>query len=330
LLDCSALRDVINLSSSLSGRQMRHSTWLKVESSAVLYPLYGLYRKVPACWRPPIRWALLPHWSLLTAAIRVYARQRVLAGPFAGTRLFVSDQTERLLPCYYLGTAELEIQDAVEDLVAKRYATIINIGAADGYYTIGFARRLPESRIIAFEAVDSFHQVLERTAAANGVTDRIEVKGHCDRSALRTAIAHAKPPILVVADIEGYEMELLDPVAVPELERADLLIETHDAVVSGCTEIMMDRFRATHAVEQFIGRPRELGDLPPRTLPLLRKWFPKKVVELMNERRAGVQQWLCCRVQRDVSSRTAGSRRFESDRADDEVRSPRALTGGES
>jgi hypothetical protein len=278
---------------------MRHSSWLKVESSAVLYPLYGFYRKVPPRWRTPIRWALLPHWSLMTAVVRISARQQVLAGPFAGTRLFVSDQTSRLLPCYYLGTAELEIQEAVENLIARRYATVVNIGAADGYYTVGLARRLPEARIIAFEAVDSFRPVLERTAAANGVADRIEINGHCDRRALRAAIAGARPPILVVSDIEGYETELLDPVAIPELKGADLLIETHDESVRGCTEVMMDRFASTHAVERFVGRPRELSDLPARSLPLVRKLLPQMAIELMNERRSGPQQWLCCRIQPD-------------------------------
>ncbi|HEY1541565.1 MAG TPA: hypothetical protein VGG01_04070 [Xanthobacteraceae bacterium] len=298
-----------------SGRLMRHSSWLKVESSAVLYPLYEFYRKVPPRWRVPVRWALLPHWSLMTAVVRTSARQRVLAGPFAGTRLFVSEQTGRLLPCYYLGTAELEIQDAVESLIARRYATVLNIGAADGYYAVGLARRLPKARVIAFEAVDAFRPVLERTAAANGVAHRIEIKGHCDRGALRAALAGAELPILVVSDVEGYETELLDPAAIPELKGADLLIETHDASVRGCTEIMTDRFRATHAVERFVGQPRELDDLPARSLPLFRKLFPKMTVELMNERRAGIQQWLCCRIRPDGPAKISASQWGGSDRA---------------
>ena len=308
---------------------MRHSSWLKVESSAVLYPLYGFYRKVPPRWRTPIRWALLPHWSLMTAAIRISAREQVLAGPFAGTRLCVSDQTGRLLPCYYLGTAELEIQDAVEKLIARRYATVVNIGAADGYYTVGLARRLPQARVIAFEAVESFRPVLERTAIANGVADRIEINGHCDRRALRAAIAGAQPPILVVSDIEGYETELLDPAAIPELNGADLLIETHDASVPRCTDIMTERFRATHTVERFVGRPRALSDLPARSLPLFRKLFPKMAIELMNERRAGIQQWLCCRIRADAPARASASPRAGSDRAGEATQCPRTLIGRE-
>jgi hypothetical protein len=273
---------------------MHHSSWLKVESSAVLYPLYRFYRRVPPRWRRPIRWALLPRWSLLTALIPLSARHQVIAGPFAGTRLLVSDQSSRLLPCYYLGTAELEIHQAVENLIARNYATVINIGAADGYYAVGLARRMPQARVIAFEAVPAFHPVIERTAAANGVADRIEIGGHCDRRTLRTTLARATPPILIVADIEGYETQLLDPSALPELNGTDLLIESHDAVVPRCTETLIDRFQSTHAVERFVARSRELEDFPPGSLPLVRKLFPKTAVELMNERRAGIQQWLCC------------------------------------
>lgn len=273
---------------------MRHSTWLKLEASPVWHPAYRLYRKVPPRWRAPIRWILLPHWAFMTTLVRTSARDRIVAGPFAGTKLLLSEESVRLLPCYILGTAELEIHRAIEKLLARNYGTILNIGAADGYYAVGLARRAPAARVVAFESVARFHEIIERTAAANGVADRVQINGYCDRDALRAALARAKRPILVMADVEGYETQLLDPIVLPELRTVDLLIETHDAVVPRCTNLMFHRFQATHAVERFVARPRELRDFPAGFLTLLQRFFPTAALELMNERRTGIQEWLSC------------------------------------
>ena len=236
----------------------------------------------------------MPHWSLMTSLVPAFARHRVLQGPFTGTKLLLSGASGRLLQCYTLGTWELEIQGAIERLAARNYATIVNVGAADGYYSAGFARRMPNAQVLAFEANSELHDIIARTAAANGVADRVQIAGYCDGAALRETLARAKPPILVLADIEGYEAQLLDPIALPALHSVDLLIETHDAAVPRCTELLISRFRSTHAVERFVARPRELRDFPPGFLPLLPKLFPSAAVELMNERRTGTQQWLCC------------------------------------
>lgn len=292
---------------------MRHSTWLKLESSPIWHPAYRLYRRLPAAWRAPLRWMLMPHWSLMTGLVHARAGRCVSKGPFAGTQLLLSGPSERLLPCYMLGTWELEIQSAIEQLAQRDYGTVINIGAADGYYATGFARRMPKAQVLAFEAVSELHDIIRRTAAANGVADRVHIGGYCDSAALRAALARAKPPILLVVDIEGYETQLLDPSAVPELRSVDLLIETHDAAVPGCTELLIDRFRSSHMVERFTARPRELRDFPPDFLRLLPKLFPSAAVELMNERRMGTQQWLCCQARQ---SKIGLQDRAEADRTE--------------
>ena len=121
-----------------------------------------------------------------------------------------------------------------------------------------------------------------RTARANGVSDRIQIAGHCDRNALRAAIAKAKRPILVFADIEGYESQLLDPAALPELGSVDLFMETHDAVVPRCTALMIDRLRPTHKVERFVARQRVVQDFPKGFMPVLPKHFPGLALDAKN------------------------------------------------
>src|SRR5271167_4981293 len=112
---------------------------------------------------------VLPHWELATTVVRKAAHERVVAGPFGGMKLLLSDVSSRLLPSYILGSTELELRSLIERLIARNYGTILNIGAADGYYAVGFARRSPTSEIVAFEALAKFHPVIERTARLNNV-----------------------------------------------------------------------------------------------------------------------------------------------------------------
>lgn len=72
----------------------------------------------------------------------------------------------------------------------------------------------------------------------------------------------------------------------------DTLVETHDAFVAQATDTLIDRFWQTHHVECFSAQPRILPDFPADFLPALRRWLPRLAVDLMEERRPGVQRWL--------------------------------------
>ena len=88
------------------------------------------------------------------------------------------------------------------------------------------------------------------------------------------------------------EVGLLDRGALPELASCDILVETHDAFVPGCTDALIDRFKSTHEILRYAARRRTLSDYPADFLPLLSRCFPRVAVELMDERRTGTQQWL--------------------------------------
>lgn len=52
---------------------------------------------------------------------------------------------------------------------------LVDIGAHIGCFTLDFARRHPESRVVAYEPTPSTGDYLERNIAANGLTDRVSV-----------------------------------------------------------------------------------------------------------------------------------------------------------
>ena len=271
---------------------MRHATWLKIESSPFWSATYRRYRHLPESVRGPLRALLMPRWQLAAFVVRHAARQRAVAGPFRGMRIELSPLSSRHLLGYILGSQELELRQAVETFVANNYRTILNVGAADGYYAVGLAMRLPQARVEAFEALPELHPLIARTATVNGIGDRLTIGGICTPALLRTRLNATEGRALVFMDIEGGEVELLDPATIPELAKADILVETHDAFVADATATLIGRFQATHDIACYSARPRVLGDFPADFLPSLKRWFPSLAVELMNERRTGLQRWL--------------------------------------
>ena len=77
----------------------------------------------------------------------------VAGGPFKGLRYVDSAMGSTLGP-KLLGTYEKELNHIVERIIARAYGTVVNIGAGEGYYAVGLATRMPDSRIICFEAFE--------------------------------------------------------------------------------------------------------------------------------------------------------------------------------
>ncbi len=102
----------------------------------------------------------------------------VLDGPFRGLNYLVENNT---VPTHkLLGTYEKELWPIIEEIIARDYRTIIDIGAAEGYYVVGLAQRMPEARVVAFEAQLKIHPRIRRV----GESKRCP-KSHRDSWALR-------------------------------------------------------------------------------------------------------------------------------------------------
>lgn len=271
---------------------MRHATWNAIQGNPAAMRLYRSYRRLPDTFRGRVRWVVAPIWQTACALVRRGSGDEVLTGPFQGLKLDLSPVSSRHLLGYLLGTQEMELHPVAETIVRRAYRTIVNIGVADGYYAIGFARRMSQTRIIGFEGLPEHHDPFWHTARMNGVAEQITMRGFCEIPDLKTALSEAGPCTLVLCDIEGGEKDLLDDEAIPELKDVDILVETHDALVARCSKTLLERFRGSHEIISIYARPRTVLDFPAHKLPLIAKWLPRTAVELMNERRTGVQEWL--------------------------------------
>jgi len=185
---------------------------------------------------------------------------KIVAGPFEGLQYVDTARGSSIGP-KLLGTYELELREIVDGIVARGYNTIINIGAGEGYYSVGLARRMPQTRFLCFDALPDNQERIKHLAGLNGLAGRIEVGGFCDPAMLNQTL-QGTSNVLVICDIEGGEIEVLDPAAVPALAGADMLVEMHDIVRKGCSEALASRFSESHRVEVIPTRPRRVEDFP--------------------------------------------------------------------
>jgi hypothetical protein len=191
----------------------------------------------------------------------------VMSGSFRGMRYAVRPGAQGGLVPKLLGSYEKELTEVVELIIARSPATVIDIGAADGYYAVGFAFRLPAAHIIAFEMEKPLRGVIDSVARSNGVRDRIDVRGACSPAELEQALAVIArrgrlDHCVVMCDVEGYEDVLLDPSAVTQLRETVVLCEIHDLLVPGVGNRIRQRFETSHEIRVITSQPRTRLDVP--------------------------------------------------------------------
>lgn len=169
----------------------------------------------------------------------------VMDGPLKGLD-FLPQSAEGCHVAKLLGCYEQPLLPHIEQAIEHGYSRIINIGCAEGYYAVGMARRMPATEVLAYDLNPKARQVCSELATKNGVADRVTV-GALFKPA-DFALRHAGEKVLVLCDIEGGERELLDPAAAPALSGMDLIVESHECLVSGITKLLIERFTPTHDI----------------------------------------------------------------------------------
>ncbi len=170
---------------------------------------------------------------------------RVRSGPFKGLVLSEQSAEGSYVP-KLLGTYEQELHGIILSLTERGYEVVINIGCAEGFYAVGLARLLGNTVVDAYDTDPNARRTCSEVAEINGLQDRVRIHGALSTGDFRL---YEGKKALVVCDIEGAEVELLDPVHAPALQTMDILVETHDVFASGCKAKLCERFRGSHSVE---------------------------------------------------------------------------------
>src|SRR5688572_21245165 len=142
---------------------------------------------IPARWRPIT--------YLENHAYR-HSGGRVHSGMFKGMRYIPHAYFSAYIP-KLLGTYERELTAAIDAAVAAKPELVVDVGAAEGYYAVGLALRLPGTKVVAFEMAPKAQELLRKMVEMNGVQGQVEIRGRCDRPDLQELITR-HPRALVI------------------------------------------------------------------------------------------------------------------------------------
>lgn len=207
----------------------------------------------------------------------------ILDGPLKGQKLFPEGTlTGSCLP-RLMGNYEYELHGWLREVSQIPYDTIVNVGAAEGYYAVGLARLIPTARVYAAEILPDMQRLSSLAIQDNNLTDRVTVIGEISAPNLNGLV---RGHTLVFCDIEGAEESLLDPALAPKLAQADMLVELHEVMQPGLIDKLKARFADTHSYVQI-----EPGDGAPVLPPEVRKWSDIDRALLTFEGRLGYTPW---------------------------------------
>jgi len=230
---------------------------------------------------------LLSKWRsvLITNTFIENEGLKVFQGPFKGMD-FLRESSEGCHVAKLLGTYEQPLHDYLERIISFEYKLIINVGSAEGYYSVGLAMRSKQSKILSFDINKGAQKACRDLAIKNEVQDLIQIESEFHPSILEN-YKHTKS--LIICDIEGDEKKLLDITNYPQLREIDLLVESHECLVPGITDELINRFAPSHEISL-------IHDDGQRTLKSPPKWFLKlaHLDQLLStwEWRSGATPWI--------------------------------------
>lgn len=245
----------------------------------------SLYSKVvPLPLRNILRSLKDPTEAILSFWLRFKSQNRILSGPFQGMTFRYSQQEYAML----LGTWELELVEVIERVLSSNYPLMVDVGAAEGYYAVGMAYRQPLAKVVAYEMEGRVRKNLEILQDLNGTS--IDIRGKCEPKDL-LMFKEGLEGAFILMDVEGYETILLDPLNIPSLSKATILVELHDMYAEGCSTLIKERFNRTHDIEQINGVQRSVTHFP-KNAGWVRYFFSKKrLLDFMDEGRPHAMSW---------------------------------------
>jgi hypothetical protein len=180
-------------------------------------------------------------------------RWPVSAGPFRGTQCLPTKGGDALV-AKLAGTYEMEIFPAFRGAIRRSPDTIVDVGAAEGFYVASLARAVPEARVIAYEAKPEWQKRVKEITSINAVAERCEVRGFCDKNEFQTLLrASLGRRLFVLMDIEGGEFELIDEEVLPFLSNVELLVELHERDSREDGEVLIRLLTGSHEVDVIWG-----------------------------------------------------------------------------
>lgn len=219
----------------------RNGLWKCLDSSLIQTGRYATWAR--RSYEASGRW---PEHDIALKTREVFPDLTVRHGPFKGMQYVDAKSFGSALFPKLIGSYERELHPWIEELCETAYTEIVDIGCAEGYYAIGLGMRIPSSHVYAFDVNKDALELCRQMAEINEIGARFTQGEFCDSETL-TGL-HIRERGLVVADCEGYELDLFTEPVVKSMQKCDFLIEIHNCVDLNIAPSVADAFSATHDI----------------------------------------------------------------------------------
>jgi len=173
------------------------------------------------------RLGLEHHKNIVGDKVFHHYQGKIEFGPFKDVLLDVSPWSSKGdLASKILGLYELQILELISTY--PKFRRILNLGAADGYYALGFLASNRADFADCFEVDKRSQAQIATSAVANGVFNRIRIFGEATQSTLDEHLRINSDIQLVICDIEGAEYDIISDSILNRGRHIDWVIELHE------------------------------------------------------------------------------------------------------
>ena len=165
---------------------------------------------------------------ILSLEIDKICKSTIQYGPFAGMLLSKGDWWGKIdRPSMLFGFYEKEVLDSLTNH-SNKFKTLIDIGAADGYYAIGGVLSGSFENSVCYEISEDGQAQIRKNAYLNNIADKIEVRGKAKKKFFDDFSEEELGSSLILMDIEGGEYDILSSKEdFMRLKKSTLIIESH-------------------------------------------------------------------------------------------------------
>lgn len=179
----------------------------------------------------------------IAATIKNEYGLKILGGPFRGMN-FIEEVSEGCYIPKLLGIYESELHSLIKLIINDPPDIFINVGSAEGYYSIGLKRLLPKTEVYAFDIDINAQNKTNELANINNVD--IYVNGEFKLEILQD---FKKKKIFLMCDIEGDEVTLFQKNKLHLLKNVTICTELHIKDGVHNKDILPELFKDTHDLE---------------------------------------------------------------------------------
>ncbi len=229
--------------------------------------------------------------SYLSREIEKITSGKVVNGKYSGAKFINSSNYFLAKSSQLLGFYELEVQNEIFNLASKfKLKYFINLGAGEGFHSIGCMYKKLFEKCITFEADPKNNKTISENFKINNI-ENFMIMGLAKKNFLE----EIKKKItleesLFLFDIEGSEFNLLDKDNLELLKKSFLIIELHH-FYSNATNI--EKFKENldyfFKVKYIKTSSRKFSDIE-----ILNKFNDDEKWLMMSESRPETMEWIVC------------------------------------